>query len=97
MVSGDFISSYQKYVREKNYTKLVNYYIQQFYNIGIRLGYLNGSATEKFLNRIKNLRVIMDSSLSGDARIDGNCLKINPNLTFFHLKLNVYCHGFYTP
>lgn len=82
MVSRDFLTSYQVLVREKNYTDLISYFIKQFYSIGIKLGYLNGSAGDKFLNRVKNLRVIIDCSLPGDAKIDGNCLRINPNLTF---------------
>lgn len=73
---------YKKCINQGNYLSVVNSLIKEYYNYGFKLGYLDNSNRYKLDNYLRSMKVIFDSSLPGDAKVENNILYINPKFTF---------------
>jgi len=65
------------------YSNLYEKYIREYVQYGIQLGYFNNNnEIQDCIERIRKYKVIFNSSLEGDAKVDGYILYINPKRTF---------------
>ena len=79
------LREYERCLREGTtsaYAKVIQKLIYEYYSYGQALGYIDSTNVNKFTSYIRNLKIVFDHSLGGDAKVDGNIIYINPRRLF---------------
>lgn len=73
----------------KLFNSIYKNYVQEYVDLGMKLGFFNYNKSKEILNFLLNLDVSTDSSLPGDAYCSNNNLIINPLRTSNSEKLSM--------